>query len=304
MDRINRAPAEDKDVHLSIQFMLWALALALLTWAPYIGGISGRKFRRFWQSELGAASAASTYQGYKMGSGANIPMITNPAGVAVPDINAIVGQMVDRGKWYYYDTLKITPGTTVSAQYRFFATASGQPDPYNGNIAKTDVETNMPGQGGAFPPPYDLILNNIGFKFTEDVALYDMIQFLKYAWFEFKILEKTFFKGHLWRHPPGAGVSGFSTKGNQAVWLNGIPAPGAVYSFGDWAKYIAPLMTFSVTINFPETLNNFTNSTLGADASAAGQSGTTLPTLLTTAQGGNGVTLIAFLNGLTDRAVQ
>jgi len=251
-----------------------------------------------------AAGAASSYSAYKMGSGAAIPTIANAAGVQVPDINAIVGQMVDRGKWYYYDTLKITPGTTVSAQYRFFATASGQPDPYNGNLAKTDVETNMPGQGGAFPPPYDLILNNIGFKFTEDVALYDMIQFMKYSWFEFKILEKTFFKGHLWRHPPGAGVSGFSTKGNQAVWLNGIPAPGAVYSFGDWAKYIAPLMTFSVTINFPETLNNFTNSTLGADATVAGQSGTALPTLLTTGQGGNGVTLIAFLNGLTDRAVQ
>lgn len=278
-------------------FLPVLLALALFAWLPYVGGLVQKG--SFWLDELGAANP---YTGYKTGQGQPIPM-TGPGG-NVPDINAIVGQMVDRGKWYYYDTLKITPGTTVSAQYRFFATASGQPDPYNGNIAKTDVETNMPGQGGSFPPPYDLILNNLGFKFTEDCQLYDIIQFVKYAWFEFKILEKTFFKGHLWRHPPGAGITGFSTKGSQAVWGNGIPAPNAVYSFGDWAKYIAPLMTFSLTINFPETLNNFTNSTLGADATAAGQSGTTLPTLLTTAQGGNGITLIAFMNGLTDRAVQ
>ena len=251
------------------------------------------------------AGAQTVYSSYRTGSGQPVPMTQLIAGgPQVPDINAIVGQMVDRGKWYYYDTLKIAPNTTVSAQYRFFASAAGMPDPYNGNLAKTDVETNLPGQGGSFPPPYDLILNNLGFKFTEDVALYDIIQFVKYAWFEFKILEKTFFKGHLWRHPPGSGVTGFSTKGNQAVWQLGIPAPNAVYSFGDWAKYIAPQMTFSLTINFPETLNTFTNSTLGADATAAGQSGTALPTTLSTSQGGNGVTLIAFMNGLTDRAVQ
>ena len=248
--------------------------------------------------------AANPYAGLKTGAGAQVPMTTNGAGVAVPDINAIVGQMVDRGMWYYYDTLKLAPSATVSNQYRFFATALGQPDPYNGNLAKTDLETNLPGQGGSFPPPYDLILNNLGFYFTTDCQLYDINQIVKYAWFEFKILEKTFFKGHLWRHPPGAGISGFSTKTSQAVWLNGIPAPGAIYKFGDWAKYIAPLMTFSITLNFPETLNTFTNSTLGADATAFGQSGTALPTLSSTAQGGNGITLIAFMNGLTDRAVQ
>ena len=247
----------------------------------------------------------SVYQGYKTGAGKNVPLIqTAPGGPQIPDINSIVGQMVDRGKWYYYDTLKLAPGTTVSAQYRFFATGTGQPDPNNGNLPKFDLETNLPGLGGSFPPPYDLILNNLWFYFTSDVQLYDMNQIVKYAWFEFKILEKTFFKGHLWRHPPGAGIQGYSTKTSQAVWTNGIPAPAAVYSFGDWAKYIAPLMTFSLVINFPETINQFTNSNLGADAVAAGQSGTTLPTLLSTGQGGNGVTLIAFMQGLTDRAVQ
>ncbi len=250
-------------------------------------------------------AGTNPYANFKTGSGGAVPMTTLvQGGPSVPDINAIVGQMVDRGKWYYYDTLKLAPGATVTNQYRFFSTANGQPDPYNGNLAKTDLETNLPGQGGSFPPPYDLILNNLGFYFTTDCGLYDINQIVKYAWFEFKILEKTFFKGHLWRHPPGAGVTGYSTKSSQSFFTLGVPAPGAVYSFGDWAKYIAPQMTFSLTLNFPETLNQFTNSTLGADAQANGQVGTSLPTLQTVNQGGNGITLIAFMNGLTDRAVQ
>jgi hypothetical protein len=249
--------------------------------------------------------AGGAYANFQTGRNQPIPGIQMvPGGPAVPDINAIVGQMVDRGKWYYYATLKIAPGATVVNQYRMFQFGTGQGDPYNGNTATTTLETNLPGNGISFPPPYDLILNNLGFKFTEDCQLYDIEQFVKYCYFEFKILEKTFFIGHLWRHPPGGGISGFSTKGNQAVWGLGVPAPGAVYSFGDWAKYIAPQMTFSLTLNFPETINAFTNSTLGADATAAGQSGTALPTLLSTSQGGNGITLIVFMNGLTDRAVQ
>lgn len=239
-------------------------------------------------------------QQMRTSAGNPIPM----ARPGVPDINAIVGQMLDRGLGYYYDTLKIAPGATVAANYDFFQTTEGQGDPYNGNVAKTLLETNLPGQGGALPPPYDMIINNIGFYFTSDCQLYDINQFVKYCRFEFKILGKVFFDGHLWRHPPGAGLTGVSTKTSQSVWTNGVTAPGAIYSFGNWAKYLASQMTFSVKIYFPETLNAFTNSTLGADATASGQSGTALPTLLTTSQGGNGITLIAFLNGLTDKAVQ
>lgn len=243
------------------------------------------------------------YSGLKMGSGQQIPMITTATGAQVPDINAIVGQMVDRGKWYYYDTLKIAPAATVINQYSFFAVSKGQADPNNGNIVKTDLETNLP-TANQFNPPYDMILNNLGFYFAFDNVLYDINQIVKYAWFEFKILDKTFFTGHLWRHPPGAGISGFSTRTLESGWGLGVPAPGAVYSFGDWAKYIAPLMRFTLTLNFPETINSALNSLLGADAIAAGQSGTALPTLRSTAQGGNGIWLIAFMNGLTDRAVQ
>ena len=127
---------------------------------------------------------------------------------------------------------------------------------------------------------------------------------MNYCWFEFKILEKRMFMGHLWRHPAGAGVYGVSTKTAEAVYTNGLPNPENVYWFGNYKKYIPPLVNFSLTINFPETMNNFTNSSLGSWQTAAGQSGTALPTLLTASQGGNGIQLVVILNGLSDSPVQ
>jgi len=68
------------------------------------------------------------------------------------------------------------------------------------------------------------------------------------------------------------------------------------------------LTTFSLTLQFFETVGvAFTGSnagTLGAKATAAGQSAAALPTLLTSGQGGNGIWLIAFMNGLSDGPVQ
>lgn len=236
------------------------------------------------------------------------------AGVSVSpasnaDINALLGGIVDRKKWYWYDTLKLAPGTTVTnTPYSWFQTAQGQADPYNGNAIKTFLETNLVGQGGQFSSPYDMVLTNLGFKFAADNILYDMIQIMKYGYFEFKILEKTFFKGHLWRHPMGAGITGFSTQTAESSWNNGIADPGAIYYFGQWSKYIPPLTTFSLSLTFFETvgvaMSGSNTGALGAKAVAVGQSAAALPTLLTAAQGGNGVWLIAAMNGLSDGPVQ
>lgn len=231
------------------------------------------------------------------------------ASVNPPDINALLGGVVDRKKWYWYDTFKAVPGyQTVTTPYNFFATPQGQPDPFNASAVKTPLETNLTGQGGQFSSPYDLVLTNIGFKFSEDIKLYDIIQVVKYGYFEFRILEKTFFKGHLWRHPPGAGFTGFSTQNAESVWNNGVPDPAAIYYFGQWSKYIPPLTTFSLTLQFFETVGVATSGTTGgtlpAAATAGGQSGSNLPTLLTASQGGNGMWLVAMLNGLSDGPVQ
>jgi hypothetical protein len=234
------------------------------------------------------------------GSQKPIPVLPN----GQLDINALVGQVVDRRKYYFYDTLKIAPGATFSnTPYMFFKNPIGQGDPYNGNLIKTELETNMT-DSGKFNPPYDLILNNIGFYFLIGNQLYDIAQVMNYSWFEFKILEKRMFMGHLWRHPSGAGLFGATTKTAQQSWQNGTPMPDKVYWFGDYKKYIPPLVNFSLTLSFPESMNAYTNSNLGADQTAAGQSGTALPTLQTAAQGGNGIQLIAILNGLSDSPVQ
>lgn len=245
------------------------------------------------------ARAAGNYLGVTQ-TGQGQPIPTTSSGQL--DINALIGQMVDRRKTYVYDTLKLAPGATVSnTPYRFFQNPLGQPDPYNGNLTKTELETNMT-DTGKFNPPYDMILMNLGFLFYGD--LFDILQIVKLGWFEFKILEKTQWMGHMWRHPPGAGFTGFSTKTSESFWNNGVPKPDAVWMFGDYKKYIPPTVKFSLTLNFPETYNSYYNSNLPADVTAKlGAIGASLPTLVAAANGGNGVQMIAFMNGLSDGPV-
>jgi hypothetical protein len=234
----------------------------------------------------------------------------NPGGGNSANINALLGGIVDRKKWYWYDTLKIAPGATVvGTPYEFFQVPVGRSDPYLATAApKTFLETNITGNGGQFSSPYDMVLTNLGFLFAPDNMKYDITQIWKYGYFEFRILEKKFFKGHVWRHPPGAGMSGYSTKNQEAVWNNGVPDPGAIFYFGQWSKYIPPLTEFGMNIQFLETvgvaMSGSNGGTLGADAIAAGQSGSALPTLLSNQQSGNGIWLIGFMNGLSDGPVQ
>src|SRR4051794_10418775 len=53
-----------------------------------------------WGGAAGIAMAAALpmYAGKQMGNGRAIPMNSSGA----PDINALIGQMVDRGLWWYY----------------------------------------------------------------------------------------------------------------------------------------------------------------------------------------------------------
>jgi hypothetical protein len=251
--------------------------------------------------------AMQQYAGSGMKTGAGQPIPFNPQ-TGAPDINAIIGQMVDRGKWYYYDTLKLAPATAMVNQYNFFATSLGQADPYNNNQSKTKIETNL-ATANKFDPPYDLILNNLGFYFASYNKLYDIQLVTTFSRFEFKILDKIFFEGHLWRHPPGAGVFGSSSQVSESTWGLGVPQPQSIYSFGNWAKYIAPIQRFTLQLFTDETIGQAVNSvgTASLTPTIFSNAGATLanqPTLLTQAQGGNGIWLVAFMNGLTDRAVQ
>jgi len=246
--------------------------------------------------------ANGTYLGAsKTGSGKAIPVTA--AGQI--DINALMQNIVDRRKKTFYDTLKFAPGAAVSnTPYGWCTSALNQPGQYNGGIPKTMLETNLTPPAGQFSPPYDLIINNLGFLFNADIAAFDLTQFLKLGWFEFKILEKVMWNGSMIRNPPGAGVSGATSNTSEAFWNNGTPEPGAIFWFGDYRKYIPPLVNFTCTLNFPETYNTYYNSNLPANVLAQAISGTALPTLLTTGKGGNGIQLQLWLNGLSDGPVQ
>lgn len=252
-----------------------------------------------------AASVPGTYLGAnRTGAGQPIP-VNQTTGVV--DINALIGQMVDRRKIYFYDTIKLAPGATVTnTTYQFFQQGLGQPDPYNGNLPKTLLETNVQGQGGQFSPPYDCIIFNLGFFFWWDNRLFDITQICKLGWFEFKILEKRMWWGHLQRHPAGMGLSGYTTQSNESIWTNGQPVPEQVWYFGDYKKYIPPLVHFELNLNFPETYNQYYNSNLPANVTATLGSGigTSLPTLEAAGPGGNGIQLVAIMNGLSDAPVQ
>ena len=114
----------------------------------------------------------------KTGTGAPIPMTA--AGQL--DINALIGQMVCQQKTYNFDTLKIPSGSTVAQQpYRLFQQPVGQPDPYNGGIVKTALETSM-SLAGSFAPPTDFILNNLFFYFLAGNQLFDIQPRLQICW--------------------------------------------------------------------------------------------------------------------------
>lgn len=220
------------------------------------------------------------------------------------DINALVGGMTDRNKRYYFDTLKVASGATVINQYNFFANQKGVADPNNPTGGpKTYVETNMV-KANELSAPYDMVIYNLGFYFSPDVTLYDQEQILKFGYFEFKIMEKTYHLGHLWRHPSGAGVSGATSQANESAWQNGIVQPQSIYFFDKFAKYLPPAVNFSLTLNFPETVTQAVGTTLGALNTLYGQVGASLPTLRTAAQGGNGLWLVAFMNGVGNGPVQ
>lgn len=246
-----------------------------------------------------------------MAAQAKAGMSVTPSGsTAPPDINPVLGGVVDRKKWYWWDTLILPPATQVQQQYSMFAQGIGQQDTYSlsGTQQKTKLNTNINPPGNQFSSPYDMILTNLMFKFGEDVRLYDQLLFMKYAYIEFKILDKIFFEGHLWRHPAGAGVTGVSTQTAESVYNNGQPAPDKIYYFGNWSKYIPPLTRFTLTINFPMTLTQLfagaTTTNIPSNINNVGTSMSNYPTLLSQGQGGNGLWLVVGMNGLSDGPVQ
>ena len=191
----------------------------------------------------------------------------------------------------------------------------GQQDPDNGNIVKTELETNMR-SNGQFSAPYDFIMNNLGFYVAVGADLFDIATLFNSTWFEFKILQKQMFMGHLQRHPSGMGISGMSTDTKQQNWINGLPDPKAIWWFGDWRKYIPPLVSFTLNLYGNESYQNMYNASTTTSTNLPANilaklftpgivsAVSALPTLLPASVGGNGIKLIAIMNGVSNSPVQ
>ena len=151
-----------------------------------------------------------------------------------------------------------------------FQVPIGQQDPYNGSQTKTEQETNMRSTG-QFSAPYDFILNNLGFYVLAGANVFDIATIFNQGWFEFKILQKQQFMGHFQRHPSGMGVTGMTTATSQQNWINGIADPKAVWWFGDWKKYIPPLTSFTLNINFQRDVSAVLQCGLGHVGESAGR---------------------------------
>lgn len=248
-----------------------------------------------------------------MGQGTPIPVDPRTGQM---DINSLVGLLVDQRKDYLYDTLVLAPGATVTSQpYRLFQVPIGQSDPYNGNQTKTLNETNMR-SAGFLAPPFDFIVNNLGFYIQIGANLFDIGTLMTMGRFEFSILQKVMFQGHFQRHPSGMGVTGMSTKTTEANWINGIADPKAVWHFDVWRKYIPPQVNFGLNIIFEETYAQLYNTTsiTGTSLPASVKAKlfdngpltatASLPTLLPASTGGEGLRIMAILNGVSNGPVQ
>lgn len=194
------------------------------------------------------------------------------------DINTIVGGMVDRCPWRWWDTFTWTlasPAVAVPSQINFFQVAMNQVDPYTA-VPKTKVDTNMT-QPGQFTPPYCLVMDQIGFHIVSTDTKADLDKFWNQCWMEFKILGKIFFEGLLWMFPGAFGFSGTQNPSStDQSWVNGLPAPQYGWRLGKYSRYIPPLTNFSLRLYFPGTP----------------------PTLASSFK------VVAYLDGLTDNPVQ
>lgn len=209
------------------------------------------------------------------------PANTTPqvAAPRIPDPNSVVGGLVDRRPWQYWDTFTwpvASPTVALPSEVALFTVPINQLDIYT-SLRKTKLQTNMtsPGQ---FSAPDCLLLQQIGIYICQGNTLTAVNQFFENCYMEFRINTKIFWEGQPWQFPAGVGLfpGGQNPTGTAEIISNGFVAPQATRRAGSFSKYIAPLQPFSLKFIFPGTP----------------------PTMATAFK------LVVFLDGLSDTVVQ
>ncbi len=175
----------------------------------------------------------------------------------VPDVNSVVGGLVDRRPWQYWDTFTwplASPTVALPSEVALFTVPMNQLDLYVTTMRKTKLQTNMTASG-QFVAPECLLLQQIGIYLCEGNTKAAIDQFFENCYMEFKINQKIFWEGQPWQYPAGVGMMGGNALGTStdAFWTNGFPAPQATRRAGNFSKYIAPLQPFSLKFIFPGT---------------------------------------------------
>jgi len=227
-----------------------------------------------------------------MAYGANGQIMDAAEAASARNTNSIMANWVDRGPWQYWDVLYFQNASAVPQQIYPFSIAIGSQNTLGATgvtngVAKTKLQTNLTRSSSTgLPPPRCLLLFAIEFQFSPNFLLADITKIVNSCYMEFRIDDKIFHEGWLVDFPSGGGVTGVTQNSGESSYTLGLPAPQYTRRYQDWSKYIAPLQSFSMTLNF-------------------GGGGVAIPTI------GEGDTDINYpgnlrvvLDGLTDRSVQ
>jgi hypothetical protein len=197
----------------------------------------------------------------------------------------VFAQAIDRGPWMLYDTQTDTQGTAWNTSYPFFGNTAG-------GGARGKTTTNLV-QANRVPPPYAFHAHSVGFYFGPSTLMADIISLLEHYHFEFKIGEKTFAEGLLQFWPAGAGVTGWASTNSATVAViqsivNGQPSVQATRRFPEYPRTIPQNVYFGLEVKSSSISGNLTAQVASTAVSPVY----------------GGLTLVAVLDGVYDRAVQ
>lgn len=118
-----------------------------------------------------------------------------------------------------YDTITSAAAATIADGTRFFANQAGK------TLNQTNVERN-----NELPAPEAFTVQGIGWWFSADALLADVVTMMTSFCLEFWIGSKSYNRAPLWHYVAGGGIHGFSNLTTESALTNGVPGmEGAHY---------------------------------------------------------------------------
>ena len=181
---------------------------------------------------------------------------TKPAGPKPLDINALLGQIVDRRRDALYDRVRLRCGQWMPCNIPLFCVPVGQPDPLNMPHLKYFNDTNMV-IAGMLPVPHDMIISKHLLLFQPTTSEVDRNRFVEsYGW-RFGIMQKIFAQQPglvaaaqgevaevMENFGKGSWLDDHGPRENDSASLISRVAKGLTYDLGDFSRYLPPQCSF------------------------------------------------------------